>query len=336
MSDYEVFEAGDVDLHFGGRLSNVRIGYKTHGTLSAAKDNVVVFPCRVGGTHEHNTYLIGDGMALDPAKRFIVIPNLLGNGVSTSPSNAANGESGPDFPALSHHDNATLQMRLLEEALGIEKISLAVGFSMGGQQAYHLAARFPDRVDRLATICTLAKTPPHTMAFLEGVKASMTEAIDFDGGRYTEKPVRALKALARVWSGWGLSQAFYRERLYEDLGFETVDDFLVGWWEARYAGADPNNMIAMMDTWKRSDISDCDAYGGDIDAALGAITARTFVMPCRTDLYFPPEDNEVETAKIPNAEMRPIESVWGHLSAGGANADDTAFIDAQLKELLAS
>ena len=60
-------------------------------------------------------------------------------------------------------------------------------------------------------------------------------------------------------------------------------------------------------------------------------------MPGRTDLYFPPEDNEIEVSMMPNAEFRPIESIWGHLAGSpGYNPPDAAFVDAALRELLAS
>ena len=60
-------------------------------------------------------------------------------------------------------------------------------------------------------------------------------------------------------------------------------------------------------------------------------------MPSRTDQYFPPEDSEIEVAHLPNAELRVIPSIWGHLAGGpGRNPEDTKFIDVALKELLAS
>ena len=101
-------------------------------------------------------------------------------------------------------------------------------------------------------------------------------------------------------------------------------------------GADANDLLAMIDTWQRADISANGVYDGDFAAALGAITARAMVMPGRTDLYFPPEDNEIEVAMMPNAELRAIESIWGHLAGGpGFNPPDAAFVDAALRELLA-
>ena len=72
----------------------------------------------------------------------------------------------------------------------------------------------------------------------------------------------------------------------------------------------------MVRTWQNADISLNDKYNGDFARALGAIKARAIVMPGRTDLYFPPEDNETEVSMMPNAELRPIESIWGHLAGG--------------------
>ena len=60
-------------------------------------------------------------------------------------------------------------------------------------------------------------------------------------------------------------------------------------------------------------------------------------MPSRTDQYFPPEDNEIEVRHMPNAKLRVIPSIWGHLAGGpGRNSEDTRFMDERLKELLAS
>ena len=333
-TDPEIFEAGDVRLHAGETLASARLAYATHGALNPAKDNAVVFATRVGGTHADNEYLIGPGCALDPDRWFIVVPNQLGNGLSSSPSNTPAPNDRARFPAISHHDNAALQHRLMTEMFGVERLALAVGFSMGGQQAYHWAVDFPGAVARLAAICCTARTTPHTEVFVEGLKAALTTDPAWNGGDYDAQPRAGFNALARVWAGWGLSQAFYRERRFEAMGFATIDDFLTGFWEARYAAADANNLLSMLATWRASDVSDTAAHGGDLAAALGAITAKTIVLPGRTDLYFPPEDNEIETAMIAGAECRVIPSDHGHFAGGGANPADVAFIDAALGDLL--
>ena len=79
------------------------------------------------------------------------------------------------------------------------------------------------------------------------------------------------------------------------------------------------------------------AAGNPSPEALGAIKAKAIVMPGSTDLYFPPEDSQYEVSKMPNAEYRPIPSIWGHFAGGpGTNPEDVKFLDKSLKELLAS
>ena len=63
--DYEIFELGDVKLQSGGVLRGAKMAYKTYGTLNAAKDNVIVYPCWYSGTHLENEWLISPVMALD-------------------------------------------------------------------------------------------------------------------------------------------------------------------------------------------------------------------------------------------------------------------------------
>ena len=334
MAEYEVFEAGDLALQSGATLPDAKLAYRTHGTLNAARDNVVVFPTRVGGTHVDNDYLIGPGRALDPERYFIVVPNMLGNGLSSSPSNTPPPFDRMRFPAISHMDNVALQHRLLTRRFGIERIALAVGFSMGGQQAYHWAALHPRMVERLAPICTLARSAPHTIVFLEGLKVTIKTDAAWRGGDYDVQPERGLRALGRVWAGWGLSQAFFREHRYRAMGFESLDDFLDRFWETRFLGRDANDMLAMFATWQRSDVAANALYDFDLARALGAIRARALVMPGWTDLYFPPEDNEDEARMIPNGKFRVIRSIFGHQAGGGANPDDVDFIDEGLKDLL--
>ena len=119
-TDYEVFEAGDVRLHSGETLADARLAYATHGTLNAAGDNAIVFATRVGGTHADNGYLVGPGHALDPDRWFIVVPNQLGNGLSSSPSNTPAPQDRARFPVINHHDNSALQHRLMTEVFGVE------------------------------------------------------------------------------------------------------------------------------------------------------------------------------------------------------------------------
>lgn len=335
--DYEIYNLGDVALQSGATIRGCTLAYKTFGTLNAAKDNVIVYPTWYSGQHDANEWLIGAGMALDPAKYFIIIPNMLGNGLSSSPSNTPEPYNGPRFPHVTPWDNVQLQHRLLTEKFGISRIRLVTGWSMGALQTFHWGALFPTMVERIAPFCGSAKCSRHNFVFLEGVKAALTADAAFAGGWYKSKPETGLRAMARVYAGWGLSQAFYRQELdRKALGYSSLEDFLVAFWEGFFLPKDANNLLAMLWTWQHGDISANTLYGGDFPKALGAITARAYVMPGQTDLYFPPEDSEIEVSHMPNAKLIPIPSVWGHFAGGpGTNPVDVRFIDARLSELLA-
>ena len=337
MTDHETFQLGDVDLQCGLRLRNAWLAYKTYGNLNAAKDNVIVFPTFFGSQHPANEPMIGPGMALDPEKFFIVIPNMFGNGLSPSPSNTPPPYDRARFPAVTYYDNITFQHRLVTEKFGIDRIFLVCGFSMGAQQTFHWGALYPDMVERIAPWCGSAKTSRQNFVFLEGVKAALRADDAWNSGWYDKPPLKGLRAMARVYAGWAPSQAFYREKVFLDLGFSSLEDYLITAWEGRYIQLDANDILAMASTWQAGDISDNPLYGGDFEKALGSIRARAFVMPSKTDQYFPPEDNEIEVGLMPNAELRTIPTIWGHTGGGpGRNPVDTGFIDAQLKELLAS
>ncbi len=329
-SSVETFSAGDVVLESGEILTDAKLVYCTSGELNAAKDNAIIMPTHFGGTHEHSQYLTGNGRALDPAKYFIVIVNLIGNGVSSSPSNS----SGADFPVVTIADNVRLQHRLLVESYGVQKLVLAVGHSMGAVQAFHWGALFPDFVERVGAICGAAKISRHNDVFLQGMRGILTADPAWANGHYDTQPTLGLATMARAWGAWPPSSHFFRHAYYERLGFSSVEDFMQRYWEATYTGMDANNVLAQIATWRSADISANEFYGGDFPRALGAIKASVCVMPCVSDAYFPPEDSEREVSHMNNAVLRPINSEWGHWAGSGRNPDDTDFIDRQLKELL--
>ncbi|WP_068621490.1 alpha/beta fold hydrolase [Paenibacillus tuaregi] len=333
--DYEIFDLGDVTLQSGVTLPDAFLAYKTYGTLNDKKDNVIVYPTAFGDQHVQNEWLIGSGMALDPQKYFIIVPNLMGNGLSSSPSNTPSPFDRANFPQVTIYDNVEFQHRLVTEKFGIQKIALVVGWSMGGIQAYQWGASYPDMVERIAPFASVAKTWPQTYVVLEGMKAALMAAVRFDSSRLNQLTSTDMRAVGRVYAGWGVSQAFYREELYREMGFDSLTDFIVGVWENSFMQMDPHNVLAMLWTGQNADISANPSYNGDFDRALGSIKALACVMPGSTDLFCPADDNEYEAKLIPNATFNPIKSIWGHFAGRGINRADNQFIDDNLKRLLA-
>jgi homoserine O-acetyltransferase len=335
-TDYSIYDLGDFTFQGGACLRECKLAYKTFGTLNDAKDNAIVYPTWYSGQHYDNEWLIGEGRALDPGKYFIIIPNMFGNGLSSSPSNTPEPYNAARFPNVTAFDNVRAQHQLITQHFGISKLRLVTGWSMGALQTFHWGAMYPEMVERIAPFCGSAKCSRHNFVFLEGVKAALTADAAWDHGWYKSKPEKGLRAMARVYAGWGFSQAFYREELdLKTLGFASLEDFLIAFWEGFFLPKDANNLLTMLWTWQNGDISANEIYNHDIKAALGAITAKAYVMPGRTDLYFPPADSEIEVETMPNARFEPIESIWGHFAGGpGTSVNDVEFLDSKLKELL--
>jgi len=325
----------DLTRQGGEPLPKASLVYKTYGTLNADRSNAILYPTRFGGTHEQNEFLIRPGFALDPNKYFIVVPNMFGNGVSSSPTNRRGPDGGGAFPNITIYDNVRLQRRLATELLNIERFAMVVGWSMGAQQAFQWAALYPDMVPRLACLCGTAKTAEHNRVFLESLRAAIEADSRYKDGHYDEQPLGGLRAVGRIYAGWAYSQDWYRAKGYQALGFVTLDDYLVGYWDALYEERDANNIMAMTWTWIHNDISANETFNGDLPAALSAITARTLLMPCATDLYFRTADNEAELQHLQNGRLIEIPSIWGHMAGAGQHEPDTVFIDQQLQTLLA-
>jgi homoserine O-acetyltransferase/O-succinyltransferase len=332
--DYRVFDAGDVRLQSGVVFPSMRLAYQTYGTLNARKDNVIVYPTSFSAQHYDLEWLIQRGGALDPDRYFIIIPNLFGNGLSSSPSNS----SVTPFPAISYHDAVAVQCRLLVEQYGISKIALVYGWSMGGMQAYHWAVRYPDMVERAAVVCGSARCSPYNYVFLEGVKAALTADPAWQDGRFVAKPVAGLRAMGRVYAGWAMSHAYYRDELWRETGFTSLEDYLARSWDVAFSRRDANDLLAQIAIWQNGDISRCPEFGGDIDRALAAVNASILLMPGQSDRYFDLRDNQAELGRLVNArsaELHPIPSIHGHRAGNPvSNPADRDFINAEISALL--
>lgn len=139
------------------------------------------------------------------------------------------------------YDNVLAQHELVTKHLGVKHAFAVLGWSMGAGQTYQWATQFPEFMDYAIPFCGSAKTSLHNQVFLEGVKSALTaakgvssagvckgEAIAGDYWVWSEQEKEVgLKALGRVYAGWGFSQAFYREKLYEKvLGFKSLERYL--------------------------------------------------------------------------------------------------------------
>jgi homoserine O-acetyltransferase/O-succinyltransferase len=175
---YELHSIGDLQLEEGGTIRNCQLAVATFGSLNAPRDNAILVPTWYSGTSKiMEQVYIGKGRALDPDKYFIIAINQIGSGLSTSPHNTPMPGGHGHFPRVRIGDDVRAQHKLLTERFGIDKLALVVGGSMGAQQTYEWAVRYPDMVRRAAPIAGTAKNTMHDFLFTE----TLMDAITSDG-----------------------------------------------------------------------------------------------------------------------------------------------------------
>lgn len=335
--DYEIADIGDLVLEDGATLRGTQLAYQTMGRLNAAKDNAVLVPTWYSGNHSimRETY-VGAGRGLDPAEHYVILVNQIGSGLGTSPHNLEGPYGQARFPRVRIGDDVVAQERLLREHLGVEELALVFGGSMGAQQTYEWAVRFPDRVKRAAPLAGTARMYQHCVIWAQTLIDTLRGDPGWADGFYgASSDLRAgLERHAGLFALHVLSNQFWTDECWRPLGFSSADDFVTGFLGSYFAPMDAGDLIAQAWKWQHGDVSR--HTDGDLGAALGRITARTWVMPISSDQFFPPEDVAREQAMIPGSELRVIEDVHGHASLFGLNPDYLTQVDEALRALLAT
>ncbi|WP_327281956.1 alpha/beta fold hydrolase [Serinicoccus chungangensis] len=337
---YELHSLGRFELEEGGVIPDLQLAVATYGELNEAKDNAILIPTWFSGTHQtwDLTY-IGEGRALDPSRYFIVVVNQIGNGLSTSPHTAEGEIAMAGFPHVRIGDDVRAQEQLLRETFGIERLALVVGGSMGAQQTWEWAVRFPDKVQRAAMIAGTAQNTPHDFLFTQTLMDAITSDPGWNGGDYASPADvgEGLRRHADIWAVVGLSTEFWRSEFWRgielpDVTWDTFEEFRDRFLRPTFAAMDPNALLSMAWKWQRGDVAR--HTGGDLAAALGRITATTFVLPIDEDMFFPPRDCAREQELVPGSELRVLHSVAGHFGLFGFEESYLAELDGHLSELL--
>lgn len=288
-----------------GCPADVDIVYATHGRLDPDGGNCIVLPTYYTGNHDSYLPWIGPGCAFDTNRWYIVVPNMIGNGLSTARHPESEIVWGPrSEPVVRISDNVLVQRMLLDH-LGVRRVVLVAGWSMGGLQAYEWAVAYPELVGAILPICASARCWPLNAMFLEGVASHLEHALD-----YPNQSQFALASFGRAYASWAYSADYFRDELWRDNGFTSLEGLLMQWAEDHLSW-NPADLLAVLRTWQRADPT---RSGETLQATLSRITAQAIVMPSTTDMYFTLAENVLETSWMPQAELRPIMSAHGHVA----------------------
>ena len=255
---YELHDVGNLDLEEGGTIRACKLAYATFGKLNAAKDNAILVPTWYSGTSKiiEQVY-VGQGRALDPDKYFIVVVNQIGSGLSSSPHNTPVPAGMGNFPHVRIGDDVRAQHKLLTEKFDLKRLALVVGGSMGAQQTYEWAVRYPDMVKRAAPIAGTARNTVHDSLFTETLVEAITSDPGFNKGFYASSvDVReGLLRHAKMWAVMGWSTEFFQQDRHKALGFSSMDDFIINFMNGYFSVMDPNDLLCMAWKWQRGDVN---------------------------------------------------------------------------------
>jgi homoserine O-acetyltransferase len=312
--------AKDFKFHTDETMPELRLHYTTIGEPSGQPVLVLHGSGGSAATMLTPTFageLFGPGQPLDASKYYIIIPDSLGHGKSSKPSDGMKTA----FPKYDYEDMVDAQYRLVKEGLGVKHLRLVLGNSMGGMHTWIWGVKYPDVMDVLVP---MAAQPTAMAARNWMLRRMMLETIrndpDYDGGNYSAQP-RMMKYAVNAYqiaSGGGT------------LGYQTLApttakaDKLVDDRLATLVTADANDFIYQ---WEASHDYNPSAGMERIEATLLAINAAD-------DERNPPETGVTDAAvkRVKNGRLYLIPAsteTRGHLTTGNA-----AFYKQQLRELL--
>ncbi len=304
-------------LESGEVLLELEIGYCTYGTFQPKKNNVLwVFHALTGNADVLDWWdgLIGEGLLFDPKNYFIVCVNVLGSCYgSTCPSSENPKTQKPylkDFPLITIRDVVKAH-QLIKQHLGIEKIHIGIGGSLGGQQLMEWAVMEPEMFDIIIPIATNAKFSPWGIA----INATQRMTMEADSTLYNQHPEAGFKGLEAARA---IAIASYRHyNTYEASQQDEVskiDDFKASSYQ-RYQGMKLRKRFEPLAYYTLTKVMDSHDVGrdrGGTKEALLRVTAQTLVIGITTDILFPVREQEFLAKYIKDASLEIIESDYGH------------------------
>jgi homoserine O-acetyltransferase len=304
-------------LECGAILPHLEIGYHTFGSYTPNRNNVVWICHALTANSDASDWwngLVGDNKFFNPNDWFIVCANIIGSCYGTTGAATINPDTGKrygsGFPLITIRDMVAAH-ELLRSELGIEKIHLVIGGSLGGQQTLEWAVMCPNRIESIVVLATNARHSPWGIAF----NSAQRIALEADSSLWDDTPnagapgLRAARSIAMLsyrnyptfsatQSDAGISLEYYRAESY--LRYQA--EKLVRRFDAQ----------AYWTLTKAMDSHNLTRGHTAIEDVLTSITARSLIIGISSDILFPVEEQLFLAAHIPTAVYREISSPFGH------------------------
>jgi homoserine O-acetyltransferase len=324
---------GDFALERGGIINDLKISYVTHGTLSAAKDNAILFMHTFGSNHHQFDHLIGPGRPLDTDKYFVICPDLLGSTQTTFEHSTSPTNSGlkMQFPLYNGRDVVRANHQLVTHVLGIPHLLAATGFARGGIFALQLAVSYPDFVDAIVPISASARVGTTTFFRLQMLLSLIESCEGWQDGNYDVNPKRCIANAMSLLIPYMYTPEYWVQYVDTPEAYtkwrNTMGDYYLDIQDAR-------DVYYLIKSGGHGSLADTPGFGGDIFAALRSIRAKTLFIGNRRDEIIPPDRVEADAGTIPNARVVWIDSVAGHNICCNADPQATRLVGEAIRDFV--
>lgn len=333
-------DLGEVRTELGAVLPGARVSYESWGTPHVGPDGtvdnaVLVLHALTGDSHVVGPAgpghpspgwwagVVGDGLAVDTTRWFVVAPNVLGGcqGTTGPSSPAPDGRAwGSRFPTVSVRDQVAVEAALADR-LGVARWAMVVGGSMGGMRALEWAVGRPERVSSLVVLASCAAASGDQIAWCAPQLAAITSDPAWQGGDYHGTgpgPVDGLGVARRIAhvtyrSRWEIDTRFGRDaQPGEDpdaggrYAVESYLDHQAGKLANRF---DAGSYVVLTRSMNGHDVG---RGRGGTEAALRRVTAATTVVGVDSDRLYPLEQQEHVAEHVPGARLEVVASRYGH------------------------
>jgi homoserine O-acetyltransferase len=305
------FIAKNFKFHSGESLPELRLHYTTLG--KPARDaqgrvtNAVLILHGTGGTgHQFLTpifagELFGPGQLLDATRYFIILPDGIGHGKSSKPSDGLHAH----FPQYDYDDMVAAHHRLLTEGLGVNHLRLVMGTSMGCMHSFVWGETYPDFMDALMPLaCLPVQIAGRNRVWRKMVMHAIRNDPEWKGGEYSAEPQQALRTALDLLLIAG-SAPLYMQKT--DGTRDAADEYLDDYFKARLTGLDANDLLYQVNASRNYDPS----------PQLEKITAPMMYINSADDFINPPElgiaEREIKKVKSGRFVLLPItDETRGH------------------------
>lgn len=307
---------GEFPLEGGDSLREVEVAYRTWG--EPRSEATLICHALTGSADADDWWsgLFGSGRVFDPATDFVIAANVLGGCYGTTgPTSTIPGSSQPygaRFPEVSIRDMVRLQAALLVR-LGVTRLRMVIGGSMGGMQATEFAATFPDLVGSAVSIGAGAAQSAWAMAFAAPQRAAIIGDPGFEGGRYqTSSGPTAGLATARMiamvsYRGHENFESRFGRRLSDD-GYE-IEAYLAYQGDKLVDRFDANSYLRLLGAMDTHDLT---RGRGETSATLEAIEVPVLAVGISTDVLFPAAEVRDLARSLPNGRYATLHAPQGH------------------------